>query len=264
MEKEISFDKFRYAHMRSDNPQKEDFIRHMHNLYEIMFIVDGSHEYVVDNKKFIFKPMDLLIVPPKKFHFINITSNSPYERHVLNFSEDELPQPLLDKVFKKSRQFSLTKDSEICRIFRSFDDYSDRFEIQERMAVAKCLLLELLINISDLKEQDKKEHIYYDTFLSKILKYIDEHLNDIENADQIAANLFVSKSYLFFYFKKAIGIPIMQFVNNKRIMHAQTLLKTGELPTKVYSKCGFKDYTTFYRSCYKYIGVPPSKIHSDT
>lgn len=261
MEKEITFGNFRYAYVRTEDPLKQDFARHMHNLYEIIFIVDGNHEYVVDNKKFVFKPFDLLIVPPKKFHFVNILPHSPYERHVLNFNEDGLPQYLLNKIFNKSKQFSFTKDNDVVRIFNTFADYSERFGPQERILAAQSLLLELLVILYDIKEHDTKEYIYYDPLLSRILNYIDLNLNSIECVDQIAGDLFISKSYLFYYFKKTMGITLMQFINNKRVMHAQSLLKTGQHPTKIYEKCGFKDYSSFYRSYCKIIGFPPSQSY---
>lgn len=257
---EISFGKYRYAHILSRTPNKHDFEKHLHNLYEILFVKEGCHEYFIDNKKILFKPYDLIIVPPGTFHFINIISDQPYERHVLNFSEDGLPKELLDRIFEDSKHFSLAADDTICGIFERLDRYAAKFQGEEQRLICHATLLELLLNISTLKESESNQCQYIDGFLEKILKYIDDNLAEIENVEEIANYMFISKSHLFSSFKKAMGVSLMHYIKNKRIFHAQALLKSGVPPTKAYLQCGFKDYSTFYRCYCKFVGSPPSMI----
>ena len=44
----------------------------------------------------------------------------------------------------------------------------------------------------------------------------------------------------------------------QRLLAAQNLLTDGESPSKVFEKCGFNDYTTFYRNYVSFFGHPPS------
>ena len=51
----------------------------------------------------------------------------------------------------------------------------------------------------------------------------------------------------------------MSFVRIRKCIMANSLMEKGEKPTKIYSQCGFKDYTTFYRTYKKLYQKEPSK-----
>ena len=71
--------------------------------------------------------------------------------------------------------------------------------------------------------------------------------------------LYVSKSTLYHSFKKSMKISIMQYVRNKKVLHAQKLMRNGVKPTKACSMSGFDDYTTFYRSYKLFFGRSPGE-----
>ena len=58
---------------------------------------------------------------------------------------------------------------------------------------------------------------------------------------------------------QAMGISLMKYIRQKRLLMARHLLEKGERPLSIYSKCGFSDYTTFYKAYVKYFGKAPSE-----
>jgi AraC-like DNA-binding protein len=55
------------------------------------------------------------------------------------------------------------------------------------------------------------------------------------------------------------GSTIWEYIIAKRLILAKGMLKNGEPPTMVYTKCGFTDYGTFFRNYTSYFGFSPSQ-----
>ena len=76
---------------------------------------------------------------------------------------------------------------------------------------------------------------------------------------KIKDRLYVSESYLFRLFKRELHQTPLKYIREKRLMMAKKMLSEGERPTAVCSRCGFSDYTTFYRNYVAFFGYPPSE-----
>ena len=57
-----------------------------------------------------------------------------------------------------------------------------------------------------------------------------------------------------------MDIGLKQYINNKKILYAQSLLQTGMRATDVCEACGFRDYSTFYRLFRKITGISPASV----
>jgi AraC-like DNA-binding protein len=95
--------------------------------------------------------------------------------------------------------------------------------------------------------------------ISKALHYINENLNRIGGTKEIADHLFISESYLFRLFRNELHQTPKKYIMDKRLLTAQKLLSAGDSPTSVCERCGFADYTTFYRNYTSFFGHAPSK-----
>jgi len=51
----------------------------------------------------------------------------------------------------------------------------------------------------------------------------------------------------------------MSYVRTQKCILAKNLIDNGQLPTAVYTSCGFKDYSSFYRAYIKVFGRKPSE-----
>ena len=59
-----------------------------------------------------------------------------------------------------------------------------------------------------------------------------------------------------------MGIGIMEYVRNKKVIRAHERIKKGEKPTEIYAECGFQTYSSFYRAFVSYFGfAPKTKKH---
>ena len=99
--------------------------------------------------------------------------------------------------------------------------------------------------------------------ISEALGYINRNLCSPLDIGQIAAGLYVSESYLFRLFKKELHQTPLKYIREKRLMLARKMLSEGERPMAVCTRCGFSDYTTFYRNYVGFFGRAPSERERD-
>ena len=95
--------------------------------------------------------------------------------------------------------------------------------------------------------------------ISEFPGYVNRHLCSPLDIGQIADRLYVSESYLFRLFKKELHQTPQKYIREKRLIMARKMLSEGERPTAVCTRCGFSDYTTFYRNYVGFFGCPPSE-----
>lgn len=76
---------------------------------------------------------------------------------------------------------------------------------------------------------------------------------------ELSDSLFIDKSYLSKLFKQHFNMPVVSYIRNKQLLLADTMIKNGTPPTEVYLKCGFSDYSSFYRAYVKMFNRSPSK-----
>ena len=86
-----------------------------------------------------------------------------------------------------------------------------------------------------------------------------ESVSEELSVEAVAKQLNVSASLLSHAFKKEMNISFYQYVLKKRLTLAFQKIKDGEPAVLVAERCGFHDYSNFYRQYKKAFGVTPSE-----
>lgn len=240
------------------------FSRHFHDSAEILFMFDVQGEYVVESRKYQLAPFSIFFIKPSKYHYMILKDDTQYSRCVFNVSADYLPNDLVTRAFSKGEFFHVGAASQITKNFQRIIEYRQTLDERDYKVVERALLAEImmLVCMTD-EEHNRDEFKYLDEFNSRVIKYIRENLTSITSLEQMASDLYVSKSTLYHSFKKAMKISIMQYVRNKKVMYAHNLIQNGVRPTKAYVLSGFEDYTTFYRSYKMFFGRSPGSSDND-
>ncbi len=254
----VTLDGFAGHYTYEEHSSIKTFFRHFHDNYEILFLTNVKGDYVIENHKYSLMPYDILLIKPTKYHYMLIKDNTPYGRFVMNVTPDFLPEELLNNAFSKGEFFHLGSSSPITHNFLKLIEYEKMFDRKDFIVMARALMTENLMLIAKMDNSESSDdYKYLDEFNTRVMKYIRDNLTSITSLDQMAAQLYVSKSTLYHSFKKAMKISIMQYVRNKKVLYAQNLIKSGIRPTKAYTMAGFEDYTTFYRSYKLFFGHSP-------
>ena len=252
-----------YRHERNENLQPDTYSMHTHNMYELLYIVSGDVTYVIEDRKYKLKKGDLILIRPLHYHYIQVDSPTTYERYNILFnmegnhieSASLIPEPL--------EVISLADDEIVAEIFKKCDLYYIH-STQETFERILChLLSELFYYLWLFPQSHNAKNLGNSEMLSKALNYINKNLYTPFTIADVADQLFVSESYLFRLFQKELHQTPRRYITDKRLIIAQKMIDEGEKPTLVSEKCGFGDYTTFYRNYVSFFGHPPSKSEAD-
>ena len=89
----------------------------------------------------------------------------------------------------------------------------------------------------------------------KAREYIDKHLAENFGVEDLAAYVFLNRSYFSREFKNETGVSVTDYIIPRRMEKAAELIRLGELPTeKVAEMVGYTDVKYFQRSFKKYTG----------
>lgn len=126
-------------------------------------------------------------------------------------------------------------------------------EEKQKPALIKLLLSELILHISAAKEE-----VAHEPKLGlRVKRYIDTHLTASLSLEELARQFFVSKFYLCRVFKTQCKLPVGQYIRQKRIELAASMMQSGETASSAAFCAGFGDYSTFYRAHKKISGKSP-------
>ena len=95
--------------------------------------------------------------------------------------------------------------------------------------------------------------------LENILRYIDEHPEAHLTAEDLSREFYMSTSWIVHTFRKTLGISLMQYIEKKRILYAESRICDGISPTEVAKLCHYENYSTFYRQYKKVLGHTPQE-----
>lgn len=252
-------DNYHLEHKISPVSNKEHYINHMHLEWELYYLVNGNTNFFVNNTTYMLKAGDLLLIKPNTFHFSTPKNDEVYERILITFPDDVVPQFLLDKL-NDLPSFFRPHDSELIKtLFMSLSKTVQVYDIEDAILAANnvvnIILLQLKYNYSSYIPA--LQSTITNPLLKNILDYIEKNIFDCTNLEEIAKHFYISTSWLSHTFKQNLSISPKQYINFKKILHAQKLIYKGASPSSVYQLLGFNDYSTFYRLYKKFLKNSP-------
>lgn len=115
-----------------------------------------------------------------------------------------------------------------------------------------------LNGINSIKLETKKELLER---LYRGKQYIDENCLKIKDVAEVACYSNLSEFHFFRSFKQAFNISPYQYLLNKKLSIAKTLIEDKDLSlTEVAVKCSFPDLSTFSKAFKRQFGKPPSHL----
>jgi len=247
-------------HGLTQTPDAQNFTRHAHGEYEILYFLQGAADCVIEHQRHTLQPGEIVLIPSLAYHFVALSSSAPYERVVLDFSVCGVPEALQKKLFEQPRVYSTEYLPEAKEIFARMDRYASQFSGDTAVDLTRCLTAELLYLLNTIPVNPAQKFTKFSRTMEDALRYIDEHLATINGLDELCSHLYVSRAYLHRVFVDSLGISPMRYITSKRLWLAQSRLQLGEKPTQVCLSCGFHDYSAFYRAYKGFFGISPGEV----
>ncbi|MBQ3640242.1 MAG: helix-turn-helix domain-containing protein [Clostridia bacterium] len=111
------------------------------------------------------------------------------------------------------------------------------------------------------REKQKGVSQCYNDYVNLSKHYLHDTNYSI-SIQKLAQMLSISPKHLNYVFKKVTGISPKQYITERRMGLAKSLLNDGMLPTEVSKVLKYSDYVMFYRAFIKQYGIPPTAYHT--
>jgi AraC-like DNA-binding protein len=262
---------FSLVHNYTESPTNVD--THIHDCYELYYYISGDLTYHIEGQSYKLNKNDLIITNTRELHRIVFDSKVGYEREFIQFKPEYISSfqteeyNMLSFVEKRKLGYFNKIDAEdvlsngIDKLWKQISKCAHEKSSDSNVMI-KAIFVQMLIEINRIFSKNK-DHLTtsfeYDEKIIDILKYINENLEKKITLDLLEANFHISKYYLCHLFKVNTGFTVIEYIIYKRIMRAEELLISGMPIIDASNQVGFGDYTNFYKSFKKILGVSPKR-----
>ncbi|TDO91321.1 AraC family transcriptional regulator [Halanaerobium saccharolyticum] len=250
---------------------------HIHDMFEIYYFIQGDVNYHIEGHVYQVEAGDLLLINNKEIHRPVFNSDILYERITIHFapwyfskfnSEDfsildcfENREPgYYNRISAKK-----IKENNIDYYLNKIKEFLSKKEKGKEIMI-ETYFVQLLYHLNKIFNKDEIEHqesIQYNEKITKLIRYINDNLNQKFDLDTLAKMFYLDKYYLAHLFKENTGFSILQYINYKKIMKAKELLAKNYTCSQVADKLSFGNYSNFYKTFTKEVGMAPSKYQKE-
>lgn len=253
------------AQMTTEHPEIGKAVMHSHDTYEIYLFLEGKADYLVEGNKYRLRRGDIMIMRRGELHINSIRGEGTYKRMYVNFDITELLEAtgtlsLLDMFNKRSlgehnhysvKEFPENHWQELMHAICTAPSK------EEKLCYLLPLLQELSRRFSCLSATSS---VSEPNQVAEICRYINDNLSQNLSLEYLTEKYYLSKTHLNRLFKTNVGTTVGQYIKLKRLFFAKEAIQKGVQPTELYTRCGFHDYTTFYRAFKQQFSVSPKEV----
>jgi len=244
---------------------------HCHDGYEFYLFLSGNVNCYIEQQCFHLERGDLLIIRPGEYHLPITLDDSNYERITLNLHETMLQRMSSDRS-NLSAVFRNHPKNKACFVHLAPEQLDQLLGITNQIesllpskAFGTDLLIQshllqvlVLINAAFQSAENTTPNIM-PKLIRDLLRYINDNLSSKITLETLEQEFFLNGTHLSRQFKKHTGLTLRNYLLERRISYARTLLTTELSITDVCHQAGFSDYANFIRSFTKATGVSPGK-----
>ncbi len=245
---------------------------HSHDFYEIYFFISGDVSFYIEEYACRMKPNDVVIVPPGRMHRAYFQNpEAYYERMFIYISKSALRDmgvndfSILDIIDERVAR-GIFCHSLSDKDFHAFLQVISEIISNEvgappyQRLINRCKLTMMLTRMCELFSQTEEEPSSPSVKrVAAVIAYINERISQDLSLDELSSQFFISKYHLIREFKSYTNKSVYQYIVAKRIIQAKLLMQSGIHPTDVYLKCGFREYSSFFKAFKKETDMSPQQ-----
>ncbi len=248
---------------------------HLHNDYEIYFLLEGKRKYIIKHQEYNLDENSLVFINKNILHK-TCGTGFKYKRFVLNFYESYVSNEvsyLINLLFENGPTILNVPNDQtqpFLELLKAIQKEYVTDQLDSSLYI-QSLLTQLLIVSKRLYYQQSaslsttRENTSVDSeLISSIIKYIHEHFRGNLPLSRLAQTFHWSENYLSRLFSKGTGFKIIQYLNTIRIIEARRLLRETEIKVNDVAKnIGFANHGHFCRVFKKEVGRTPTQFRED-
>lgn len=254
---------------------------HYHNYFQLLYTDSGQVRHTSSIHSITLNRGDAFLIPPGFVHQLRFLNPST-QVYSLSFTAD-----LFHSGFSQSNIYSFL--TRLQQHSRNSEDVHLRIELAEPQRLTLSSLMDCLIREQAMSNaesfsaapslisaslcilaqnyQNQSMHSVqpslhrYKLSIANCIQYVDAHYSEPVSVPLLSKKFAVSRSTLYELFPQYAGLHFKQYLRNKRILAAESLIRTrpdlsfGEISATV----GYTEASTFYRNFKEVVGVSPSR-----
>jgi len=265
-----------YIEYKKSNINNTFINEHYHDMYEIDIFEKANFDIFVKDKKYKINDRDVLLINQYDLHRLIYSTTPIYARYVIYLKKDFLDPILrsfsipeimdiffshnIQKININIKQQNILSDL-LNSILKKGNNHilspMDKAEIKAKMILLITKLCKLFSqNINDSANAYNKKDIQVES----IIEYIDANYSKNISLNKLSNILHVNKYYISHIFKETTGFTVIEYLQYKRIIEAQKMLKHPDISIiDICYDCGFNSVQHFYRVFNKFTNTTPLK-----
>lgn len=241
---------------------KMEYPTRIHQLTEILCIIDGSLELTVDGVTEIAEKGDICVITPFRTHSCAAPISCKAWQLIvsLDFLEDFLSGENLyisgtKAVFTPSKalfDYVIELFPEPHQMQYNIDSDTNKYRAIKSIVYA--------VFTEYMRRAPKRPIDFNHNALTKLLIYLNEHYTENISLEDVAAKLGYNKTYLSRCIHAMHGINFRKLVNSLRVSQAKRLLSSTDFKVlDIALECGFTSERTLQRAFMEIAGTTPSE-----
>ena len=230
--------------------------RHCHPFYEIIMVVSGKATINIENRKFTISAGDAVFINPAEYHRISAVNGEEYRRFTLLFEGELIPEAIRASLLSKIAIAPVTCHADMPSLTSRLESavLSESPDIYAPLIDALTVELFYMILAGDFLPEDEN-----DKRLERMLEYISQNVTEKIKLSDVAACAFISESAVCHIFKKRMRVSFKQYVLQKKIAYAATLIRGGMSAAAASRVIGYQNYASFFKIYKKLLYELPSE-----
>lgn len=254
---------------------------HRHNFYELVYIVSGKGQHVIEGNNYPYYADNLFLLLPMEAHhfvveeftsFVFVSFNNIYLKGQQTGNEQDILgqwAQKLEYVFQNARhEGCVIRDPADKPLVRTLIDairreYTESLHRDLLLQLINTLLTIVAKNI-DGNETGKMRGA--DNTVIRIIDYIHQNIYQPEKlrAEQLASHFNISLNYIGEYFRKQTGETLQQYIIQYKISLVETRLRYSDKRLgDIAFELGFTDESHLTKTFRKYKGQTPTQYRKN-
>ena len=259
---------------------QSDITNHQLHFIELVYVVDGCANHIVDDTSELIKKGDYFIMDCEKYHeynkiddndfaiinclftpqFIDLTLSNCQRfeeianNYLINFSFSQLKAPPTNQVFHD-------KDGHILDMLDALYNEYTKKDIGY-LEVMRCRLIILLVDIMrQLQLPITEDNMIENDVIKYITRHVKKHFSENLSLKEIAQKHNYTSAHISKLFKKEIGMNFSDYLQSVRMQESCRLLSnTNKSISEIAFLVGYTDIKFFNKIFKRVIGMTPRQF----
>jgi AraC-like DNA-binding protein len=206
----------------------------------LCFVGAGKHHYTMPDEPEFYDRSKLFVSPHIVSRLFKLLSNTEC---LHSFAEDSFIYAYVEE----------GEQNIVENIFRELKQYENDDLYFEMILYSCCMKLLFYLDKYSLETTTPTSGL-----MNKAIEYINHHIFQNIDIDEICASIHISKYYFCRQFKKTTGMTVMNYILKTRIILAQDMLSKEKLSVaEISERCGFSSQAYFCRAFHRHTGLTP-------